>query len=148
MRRNRVALAGLLVAAALAWPWALPLSETAASKPAPATATHTVTSHLPPLAEFSATRQRPLFTATRRPTPDADPNAATGLILGHYRLHGVVMAGARRFVLLTPVGGGEMLQLGEGSKLDHWTVESVAPDRMTLRDGDRREVVSLGKTAP
>ncbi len=147
MRRGRVALAALLVAA-LAWPWALPLSETAASKPAPATATHTVASNLPPLAEFSATRQRPLFTATRRPTPDADPDTAAGLILGRYRLQGVVMAGARRLVLLTPDGGGQMLQLGEGSKLDHWTIESIAPELMTLRDGDRREVIPLGKTSP
>jgi general secretion pathway protein N len=138
----------VLLVAALAWPWAVPLSETAISKPAPATAIHTVASNLPPLAEFSATRQRPLFTATRRPTPDVDPAAAAGLILGHYRLHGVVTASSRRFVLLTPEGSGELLRLGEGNKLDHWTIESIAPDSMTLRDGDRRAVVSLGKTMP
>lgn len=105
---------------------------------------------LPALAAFAETTARPLFLATRTAAPQREDGtgpvrAAGRLILGRYRLTGVVITPARRSVVLTPVRGGRSRELVRGQDIDGWTLEAVAPDSIVLRSGEVRETISLGK---
>lgn len=99
---------------------------------------------LPPLDAFPETIRRPLFSTTRSPSAKAAPAAGQeGLILGRYAFVGAVVTGKQRLILLRPAQGGALLRLREGDALESWRVEKIAPDALTLRDGDRLETVPL-----
>lgn len=134
---------GLLV---LAWLLPLPLPEASAPPPSPS-ADPLVLPTVPPLDDLSATLARPLFSPTRRPLPEgvAEPPPGTAAaVLNRYRLQGVVIDGSRRRVLLVPAPGGKTLSVGEGDSVDGWTIDRIAPERLTLRSGERVETVELG----
>ncbi len=105
---------------------------------------------LPPIERFAALVERPIFTATRRspprrPGPGAAPGAApisgagTNLVLGRYRLTGVVVAPAKRLVLLKRPGDGKTIRVFEGETIDGWTLTQVSKTTLTLESGNRRE---------
>ncbi|WP_162914808.1 hypothetical protein [Desertibaculum subflavum] len=102
---------------------------------------------VPPLSDLKETTARPLLSPTRRPVPGAAAEAAPGTaaaLFNRYRLQGVVIDGNRRRVLLAPAPGGRTLSIGEGESVDGWTIDRIAPERLTLRSGDRTETVELG----
>ena len=104
----------------------------------------------PPLAAFAATTARPLFLATRTAAPQGEErtqpvHAADRLVLGRYRLTGVVISPARRSIVLTPVRGGRSRELVRGQDIDGWTLEAVTPGFVVLRSGEVRETIPLGK---
>jgi hypothetical protein len=143
------ALLGTLCAAfaALAvWPWVQsggatpPLVSAAASSPGPIAEADL---SLPPLETFSATTERPLFTATRSP-PRAAVDSGGELILGRYRLTGVMIARDRTTVLLRPVGGGKVIRLGQGQELDGWKVLTITADHIVLGSAGREQRIPLG----
>src|SRR6185436_17456790 len=93
-----ISLVGLcLVLAALAvWPWTMS-REVLLPRPPPAAPVSGPVAEaeltLPPLDTFRTTVQRPLFSATRAPAPVRQaPDNAGELILGRYRLTGVMIA--------------------------------------------------------
>ena len=101
---------------------------------------------LPPIERFAALVERPIFTATRRsaprqPGPEAAPisGAATDLVLGRYRLTGVVVAPARRLILLKRPGDAKTIRVLEGETIDGWTLTQVSKTTLTLESGNRRE---------
>lgn len=106
----------------------------------------------PPLAQFEATVQRPLFSATRRP-PEADAEedgaeaaeaagAETEPPPPELRLVGVAIGGAARQALLrTPDEGEEWVR--EGDSVSGWQLESVGSDGVVLRAGDESRELSL-----
>lgn len=129
-----------------AWPW-LPLD---AAGPAPAIrppgAVGVVAEAelaMPPLDSFRATVERPLFVATRSP---ARPVEAAGpdLILGRYRLTGVMIASERTTVLLRPATGGKVIRLEQGQELDGWKVVTITPDHIVLTTAGREQRIPLG----
>jgi len=124
------ALCALLAGAAL-WPW-LPASEAAPRPPETArpAASANPFAALPPLADFSATVERPLFSPTRRPAANAP--AFTGGIGERWRLQGLLVAGKSRRAQLAEIAGGRILELGEGDKLEGWTVKKIEQDRLLL----------------
>jgi hypothetical protein len=137
-------------AIALIAAWLMPVAETA---PAAAVtrpdANPLALPAVPPIAELAETTARPLFSPTRRPLPgtaatEAAPGTAAALF-NRYRLQGVVIDGSRRRVLLAPTPAGKMLSIAEGESVDGWTIERIAPERLTLRSGNRVETVELGK---
>ena len=75
---------------------------------------------------------RPLFRVDRKPVlaVEADSDGGDGA-LPH--LSGVIGYGANRLAVFQPVSGGHLLLQKEGSRIGQWTVETVAPDRVTLR---------------
>lgn len=104
---------------------------------------------LPALAALAETTARPIFNASRRAEPQGTPvrltpgAARSDLILGRYRLVGVIASGSRTTLKLQPVGGGKIREIGPGDTLDDWTVEAVTPEHLTLRSGANRERISL-----
>jgi hypothetical protein len=141
-------LGGLLLAGALL-PWLLPANRLVdASLPA---AVRSETSAPPPLAlqpieSYAAMVERPLFTATRRAAPagvaPAERNA--GLILGRYRLTGVIVTPHKRSILLASAGNRTQTVV-QGEAIDGWTLKTVERDRIVLENGGKQEVVPVGK---
>tara|TARA_B100000686_G_scaffold326909_1_gene385227 strand:+ start:1460 stop:1900 length:441 start_codon:yes stop_codon:yes gene_type:complete len=99
----------------------------------------------PSLESLEETRKRPIFIATRRPAA-MNPNASGDserLILGRYRLMGVVITPSRRTVVIKPARGGKTTELRVGSTIEGWTVDEIAPKFMKLKAGAAEEIISL-----
>jgi len=114
---------------------------------------------LPPLESFSETLNRPLFTATRRPpsplaalqgqqppapqAPERTGPKGEKLVIGTYLLNGIVVTPEQKLVLLKHAVSGKSLRVAEGETLDDWKVETIAPEYVILRRGDREERTSI-----
>ena len=133
-------------AALAAWPW-LPAARTAdiavAAAPLPPVAEADLA--LPPLAAFAATLERPLFSATRSPPPRGAVESAGGLVLGRYRLTGVMIARDHTAVLLRPAAGGKVIRLVQGQELDGWKVVAITADHIVLSAEGREQKIALGR---
>jgi hypothetical protein len=123
----------LLAAAALVfgliavWPWLAPIPALAPAGQPPPSPDPAIPPLLPPKA-YSAIAERPLFSPTRRPAPNAPVVSDSGV--ARYRLLGLVTAGGARHALIAD--GSRRLEIGEGSVLDTWTVLRIEPDRVVL----------------
>ena len=141
-------LAGVLLAVALV-PWLIPANRLVDAR-LPAAA-RSETSAPPPLAlqpleAYAATVERPLFTATRRAAPAgiAPAERTAGLILGRYRLTGVIVTPGKRSILLASANNRTQTVV-QGEAIDGWTLRSVERDRIVLENGGKQEVVPVGK---
>ena len=87
---------------------------------------------------FSAVVERPLFNASRR-APSAAPLSVGGepMLLGRYRLSGVVVTAERRLALLADASG-QHIKVEEGGDLDGWRMLSISPRRLVLTRADER----------
>jgi hypothetical protein len=133
-----------LLAGAAAWPW---LAEPAAASDVMAAAPEagaTAIVPLPPLVDFAAIVDRPLFAPSRRPNPPDGTLAAAGL---RYRLIGIVAAGKDRHALLADPSGPRRIEIGEGAALDGWTVEQIEQDRVILSGPSGAAALTLGSAA-
>ena len=131
-------------AAIAAWPWlsppvpaTRPLTAASVSAPAPALAA------LPPLTNFSAIVERPLFSPSRRPPPGAA--TAGPSVASHYRLLGVVATGAKRRAFLSD--GTRHVDVAEGERLDDWTVKQIGTDSVLLSSSEGEAVLKLKPAA-
>ena len=59
------------------------------------------------------------------------------MLLGRYRLSGVVVTAERRLALLADAGG-QHIKVEEGGDLDGWRMLSISPRRLVLSRGDER----------
>lgn len=92
---------------------------------------------VPSMDAFAAIEQRLMFNPARTAPPPSekkeDPGAAppspTAVLTGIIRL------GARHLAVLRTPGAVMAQNLAVGDKLDLWTLEEIAPDRVTLRSG-------------
>ena len=87
---------------------------------------------------FAAVVERPLFNASRR-APSAAPLSVGGepMLLGRYRLSGVVVTAERRLALLADASG-QHFKVEEGGDLDGWRMLSISPRRLVLSRADER----------
>lgn len=121
----------------------LTIMAAAQNAPAPASPPAARTFELPPLEELTATRERPLFSPTRRPptivaAPDAPPPITEAVALP-FELTGIARGDDVRIAILHNKTTNEELRVREGDKLDDWVLESVS-DRFILLRGDGRRV--------
>jgi len=142
-----LALCTLFVALA-AWPWLAPEAKApprVAALPPAGGPVGDADLALPPLESFRATVERPLFSATRAPPPlrPAQDNAGE-LILGRYRLTGVMIAKEHTTVLLRPATGGKVIRLARGQEIDGWKVSAITPDQIVLTAGGKELRIPLG----
>ncbi|HVZ52875.1 MAG TPA: hypothetical protein VG986_12970 [Pseudolabrys sp.] len=98
---------------------------------------------LPPIENLQATRERPLFTPTRRPpaivvAPEAPPPIVESVALP-FELTGIAVGEDVRIAILHNKTTNEELRLRQGDKLDDWMLEQVA-DRYILLRGEGRRV--------
>ena len=102
---------------------------------------------------FSASAERPIFFASRRPAPAGIAAAGPairgkGAILGRYRLTGVVVSSTVKIAFIRDMVGNRNMALKIGEKLDDWVFEDIKKHSITLVSGKRREVFQLRKTQP
>ncbi len=99
--------------------------------------------------------ERPLFTATRRPAPDIEPTPVAvaakpldkSLILGRYKLTGIVVTPELRLMLVTEPGSRRTTAVALGKKLDGWLVAEVEQHVIVLESGGRRKGIRIGEDA-
>lgn len=94
---------------------------------------------------YQHTLSRPIFVEGRRPPaakplvvaqPTIQPPAQPPVSLDRYRLLGVHLDDtARRALIETPAGGRAWI--GQGERLDDWTLTKIEPDRAHLSTQDR-----------
>ena len=90
--------------------------------------------------------ERPIFTASRRPPPavlpaPAAPAAETldkSLILGRYKLTGVVVTPTLRLVFVTRPGSRKTIAVARGKKLDGWVISEVEQHLIVLESDQGR----------
>lgn len=134
----------LALAAAAAAPWLLAPSAWLGPAPAPGgAAAAPALPATPAMQTFAALVERPLFTASRRPPPVAAAPAAGDLLLGRYRLSGVVVTPTRRIVLLREADSGKTLSVAQGERVGDWLVADVTRARIVLETATDRRVIRL-----
>ena len=107
----------------------------------------------PALETLAVIVERPLFTATRRPAPPvlSTPAAAEpldpSLILGRYRLTGIVVTPGLHMVFVTEPGSRKTIAVALGKELDGWLVSEVEQHVVVLESGDRRHRIKIGEDA-
>ena len=123
--------AASVAAAALALlPWLPESARSARPAAAPGAAEDTpALLALPPLAALGETRERPLFSPSRRPAPGAAA-AAEGALDTRYRLEGLIAVGGARRAVIAAVKGGHTETLAEGDTLDGWRLTRIASDHV------------------
>jgi hypothetical protein len=104
---------------------------------------------LPPLEQFSEIVARPLFSQSRRPPSeraDTAPEIAQPLPVRsafNLILTGVVISAEGRMALLQRPKSPDLIRALLGQEIDGWSVELIEADRVTLRQGEIVEVVTL-----
>jgi hypothetical protein len=97
----------------------------------------------PPLATFDEILDRPLFAPDRRRTEPPEPAvvSAPPPVPLQVRLEGVARVGSASIAVLRDLTTNEGVRLSEGMKFKDWTVDTVEPERATLkRDSETQEL--------
>lgn len=100
---------------------------------------------LPPLSNFSAIVERPLFVRGRRPAPPASETTTTATTEGPspFVLSGVVIAGGRRVAFLQNRASPKTLRVEEGETIEGWKVITIRPQMVTLSSGTNKDELKL-----
>ena len=120
-------------------PSAAPAAKTAAPAPAPATQS---VSDLPALDDLSATRERPLFSSTRRPPEVEAPTQAAAPITEAasmpFELVGIVLGSDMSAAIFRNTDSKEETRVSKGEKIGNWSVEDVSERAVVLQGGEKR----------
>jgi len=96
---------------------------------------------------YPETVNRPLWIPTRRPAP-APVVAAASFAPGQFILQGVIVAGGTQIALLKEKTSGRMHRVEKGREVNGIQVAEVEAERVTLAQGDAREVIELRVQLP
>ena len=106
--------------------------------------------HVPSMQELAGISARPLFSPSRRPpepVPVREPVAVSvpppKVELGQFRLIGVVIENDTPLALLREVRGNALIRASLGERIEEWTVETIEPTSVTLRQRDVVDTVML-----
>ena len=104
----------------------------------------------PDLNSLEATRNRPLFSPTRRPPPlpsHPAPVAIEPVVPPppppRLQLSGVIIGSGKRVAIVVRLGDAKTLSVEIGSQIDGWTVAAILPRGITLRRDARDFMVEL-----
>lgn len=106
-----------------------------------------------PLDSIATTRERPLFTKSRRPPPLAEAPAAPdnalapGLGAPPFSLVGTVVGDREKIAVVLETGSQKVLRLPLGASASGWSVAQVAPRSVTLTRGPQSVTLELPKPA-
>jgi len=96
------------------------------------------------LDDLRQTRERPLFSATRRPPPKVDLAQAMTpapppppIVPPAVTLIGVVLGTGERAVIVQEKAAGKPVRVAVGQDIDGWRVDSIKPRSFILKNGDR-----------
>ena len=97
---------------------------------------------LPPIETLAEVTDRPLFTATRRPPPPDAVQENTGNA-SSFVLLGVVISKGERLAIIRHGRPPAAARLTEGQTIEGWTLQSIAPDRVVLKNADNEQSLKL-----
>jgi hypothetical protein len=106
---------------------------------------------LAPLESFSATTERPIFVASRRPAkPESIVEAASVQLPFDLKLQGILFSAGARLAVLSNKSGADALRLAEGAEYLGWTLAKIEPKTAIFRRdrAERRLVLSYDGRAP
>ena len=134
----------VLLAMVAIWPWIAPAPQP--SRPAEPDNTPPPPTHvdLRPLQAYSEVFDRPLFTPSRRPPPDAKLSASQSGGSARYHLLGLVTDGEARRALISE--GNRRFEIIEGAALDGWTVAHIEQNRVVLSSPTGRMELRLHRS--
>ena len=102
---------------------------------------------LPPLQSFASITDRPLFSQTRRPSPQGTDDSLgpwSSLVLA-----GIIISPTSREALILHGKPQTVVHVEEGQNVDGWLITSILPDRVVLRGGGtEHELTLLDKAEP
>jgi hypothetical protein len=96
---------------------------------------------LPPLQSFVSVTDRPLFSQSRRPSPQGTDDS-----LGpwsNFVLAGIIISPDSREALILHGKPQAMVHVQEGQDVDGWLVTSILPDRVVFRGGSTEHELRL-----
>ena len=102
----------------------------------------------PPLAAFSEIVARPLFSPSRRLPMEIEDSESVSDVTpppqpSQFILAGVIISAEGRMVLLRRMNSTDLIRALLGQEIDGWSVELIESDRVTLRQGNTVEIVTL-----
>jgi general secretion pathway protein N len=100
---------------------------------------------LPPVQRFAVVTERPLFSPDRKPPQHADDTAGAW---SSFVLAGIIITSASREALVLHGKPQTIAHIQEGQALEGWTVTSIDPDRVVIRDGLSEHELKLTPKAP
>ena len=136
----------ILAAVGFAWiaasPWLLATTEAQATADAPSPAAMALPSVPAPAeqGDLSAFRDRPLFSAARRPPPPEAPGAPVEdpmaeMLFGRYEVAGVVKLGDKAVAMLRDARDGALLRIRVGDRVADADVVDITLESLTFRKG-------------
>jgi hypothetical protein len=96
---------------------------------------------------YPETVNRPLWIPTRRPAP-APVLVPAAFAPGQFILQGVIVAGGTNIAMLKEKTSGRVHRVEKGREVNGIQVAEVEPEKVTLAQGDAREVIELRVTRP
>lgn len=101
-----------------------------------------------PLTSLTATRNRPIFSATRRPPPDRNlanqPRPSPLSNRPPFVLVGAIAADSDSIAILVDGGTKAVVRLRQGESHRGWTLQAVKPREVTMRNDRQSAVLELG----
>jgi general secretion pathway protein N len=128
-----------------------PLPPAAKAEPVPAQTPRAVVAPassdfaMPALRDYGEVAARPLFAATRRPPPTA---ARQRPAPAAFSLVGVVISSSGRHALIEHGQPARLERVAEGQMVDGWTIETILPDRIVVREADARQEIRPKDSPP
>lgn len=106
-----------------------------------------------PMESLSATRDRPVFSQTRRPPPLAEAPAQPGNVFAAaapppFSLIGTVVGDKDSFAVLMDTSSHNVLRLPVGESANGWRVAEIAARAVTLTRGPESVTLELPKPFP
>jgi hypothetical protein len=126
------------------WPWLAPDAAPERQVPADLSAKSPVIAALPSFTTFSAVKDRPLFSPSRRPAAHSS-SVTPSPGFERYRLIGLLTSGEMRRALLAD--GDRRFEIAEGAALDGWTIARIEQDRVVLSSPAGKTVLKLPRNA-
>jgi len=103
---------------------------------------------LPRVETFATIVERPIFSPTRRPPPEAEVALDEAFSNLDLLLVGVVISSNERIAIVLPKNHTDVVRLGAGDLFQGWTVDMIEPDRVTFRRDGLEEQIELSYDRP
>jgi general secretion pathway protein N len=98
---------------------------------------------LPPLQQYAAVVERPLFHPSRRPPAEASATPAVAADLRQLTLTAVIITPEKRLAIFQDKSPAQNLRLTQGMRVGEWTLDEIKPDSVIFRRGAARQRLAL-----
>ncbi|MFQ5773847.1 MAG: hypothetical protein ACE5GS_04965 [Kiloniellaceae bacterium] len=159
-RRSRFLVPGALLAAGLGIAWLLYEDIRAGPQPPPLEGDAGVQAPplpelpseagftMPPAKTFVEILRRPIFSPTRRPSPQGEVTLEAAGSELDLKLVGIIISSRERIAIVAPRNSSTFVRLSQGDRFQGWTVELIEPHRVTFRRDDVAEQIELSYDQP